>query len=261
VNEVVVSPLTLTPPAGTGQVNVAYDSSLVAAGGVPPYTFAIANGSLPPGLTLNTSTGAITGTPTTAGTFNFTAQVVDSSGNPATNTVASKCTTIISGVNTQPSPGFMTGGGSVFTGPGGVPGPGIRVTHGGKLHCGPTVLPNSLEINWNGGNKFHLEQLTQASCLDDKTIDAGHSTATFNTFVGVGIGNYNGREGYSVCFVLTDAGESGKKADTANYVVGTSCTVSANSNSGKGSVTAGTGTVLKTDGPQPINSGNNQAHN
>ena len=65
------------PAASTGQVGEAYSSSLVGSGGTPPYTYTIASGSLPPGLVLNPSTGAITGTPTTAGTFNFVATVTD----------------------------------------------------------------------------------------------------------------------------------------------------------------------------------------
>jgi hypothetical protein len=73
-------------PHSSGQVGVPYNSALVATGGVPPYTFSIIAGSLPPGLTLNPMTGAITGTPTTAGTFPFTAQVVDSTGSPAGTT-------------------------------------------------------------------------------------------------------------------------------------------------------------------------------
>ncbi len=56
-----------------------YSSALTAAGGIPPYTFSN-TGILPGGLTLNTSTGAVTGTPTTAGVFSFMAKVVDSSG-------------------------------------------------------------------------------------------------------------------------------------------------------------------------------------
>ena len=62
-----------------GVVNVAYTAALSASGGTTPYTWSIVGGSLPPGLTLNTSSGAITGTPTAAGTFNFTAQVSDAS--------------------------------------------------------------------------------------------------------------------------------------------------------------------------------------
>ena len=47
--------------------------------GVPPYAWSITAGALPGGLTLNPGTGAITGTPTTPGTFNFTVKVTDSS--------------------------------------------------------------------------------------------------------------------------------------------------------------------------------------
>ena len=70
--------LTLQAPTGSGQVGTAYSSSLVAAGGTQPYKFSITSGTLPTGLTLTASTGAITGTPTTAGTFSFTATVIDS---------------------------------------------------------------------------------------------------------------------------------------------------------------------------------------
>jgi len=76
--------------ATTGQVGVAYSSSLVATGGVGPYTYSIVSGSLAPGLTLNPSTGAITGTPTTAGSFPFTAKVVDSR-NSAAGTTTNSC--------------------------------------------------------------------------------------------------------------------------------------------------------------------------
>jgi hypothetical protein len=72
----------LTP---NGSVGVSYSDQLVASGGSGTYTsYAITSGSLPPGLSLNTSTGLISGTPTTAGTYPFTAQVTDSSSNTAT---------------------------------------------------------------------------------------------------------------------------------------------------------------------------------
>jgi hypothetical protein len=83
-----VSPITLTGPKDTAQVGVAYSSAPAATGGLPPYTFSIIRGSLPPGLRLNPSTGAIRGTPTRAGTFDFAAQVVDSTGNQAGTTKA-----------------------------------------------------------------------------------------------------------------------------------------------------------------------------
>ena len=71
-------PIALACPAASGALGVAYSSSLTATGGVPPYTFSISSGALPVGLTLDGSTGAITGTPVTTGTGGFTGTVVDS---------------------------------------------------------------------------------------------------------------------------------------------------------------------------------------
>jgi large repetitive protein len=94
-----VAPLTLTCPAATAQVGVAYNSALTAGGGVSPYTFSN-TGSLPAGLSLNTSTGALTGTPGVAGAFAFTAEVVDSSG-LAAGTVMSNCAIMVSPATPQ----------------------------------------------------------------------------------------------------------------------------------------------------------------
>ncbi len=76
-----------------GTVNVAYSATLTASGGTPSYTWSIAS-VLPPGLTLNSTSGAITGTPTTPGTYSFTAQVSDSSNPLQTATPKSLSITI-----------------------------------------------------------------------------------------------------------------------------------------------------------------------
>src|SRR5262249_49384361 len=88
------APLTLACAATTGEVGVAYSSSLVATGGVEPYAFSIAS-SMPAGLLLNPATGAITGTPVTPAAFTFTARVLDSSGNPTQNMTSTNCTITI----------------------------------------------------------------------------------------------------------------------------------------------------------------------
>jgi hypothetical protein len=68
------------PP--TGAQGATYSYTLQNAGGVAPFTWSITAGSLPTGLSLNATTGAISGTPTAGGTFNATATVTDS-GAPA----------------------------------------------------------------------------------------------------------------------------------------------------------------------------------
>lgn len=77
--------LTGLPTIGTltlpdGQQGVAYSQALAAAGGTFAYTWSISGGALPAGLTLNATTGVISGTPTASGTASFTVTVTDSSG-------------------------------------------------------------------------------------------------------------------------------------------------------------------------------------
>lgn len=66
-----------------GTVGVSYEASLFPGGGVPPYSWSHVAGTLPPGLRVQASPGRVLGTPTTAGTFTFTARVADSSGQTA----------------------------------------------------------------------------------------------------------------------------------------------------------------------------------
>ena len=62
------------PAAAQGQY---YDGILDASGGIAPYTWSIASGSLPPEMSLDAE-GDLYGVPTVAGTFTFTAEVTDS---------------------------------------------------------------------------------------------------------------------------------------------------------------------------------------
>jgi putative Ig domain-containing protein len=64
-------------------VGVAYNRTLTPVGGKPDYSWLVESGSLPPGLSL-AQTGSLSGTPTTAGTFNFVVKVTDGNGNSAT---------------------------------------------------------------------------------------------------------------------------------------------------------------------------------
>jgi len=78
VNPVLAQPvITTSPLLPQGQMGTPYYAALQAAGGTPPYTWSIISGGLPTGLNF-AATGIISGTPSLAGTFNFTAQVTDS---------------------------------------------------------------------------------------------------------------------------------------------------------------------------------------
>ena len=70
----------ITQTLTNGVVNMSYTQAINLAGGTPPFTFALGGGTLPPGLSLNASNGAITGTPVAPGIFEFTIQVTDAAG-------------------------------------------------------------------------------------------------------------------------------------------------------------------------------------
>jgi len=75
----VVARLTITTASlPAGQVGQSYHANLEATGGTPPYRWSIKAGSLPSGLSLDPTTGVISGAPAESGTFHFTVQVWDS---------------------------------------------------------------------------------------------------------------------------------------------------------------------------------------
>ncbi|NJC49813.1 UNVERIFIED_ORG: uncharacterized protein YhjY with autotransporter beta-barrel domain [Xanthomonas campestris] len=80
-------------PAGTaGQ---AYSAAITSAtGGTAPYSYALTGGVLPAGVVVDAATGALNGTPTVAGTFNFTLTVSDSTPSPAAQASRSYTLTI-----------------------------------------------------------------------------------------------------------------------------------------------------------------------
>ena len=63
-----------------GQVTVAYSQTITATGGTKPYNFSVSAGTLPAGLSLNPTTGVISGTPTISGTYPTTLVVTDARG-------------------------------------------------------------------------------------------------------------------------------------------------------------------------------------
>jgi hypothetical protein len=78
------APTWITPATLCTVTNVAFSQQLQMQDGVAPYSYSTTSGSLPPGLTL-TSGGLLSGTPTTAGTYNFTVRGSDSSPAGAIN--------------------------------------------------------------------------------------------------------------------------------------------------------------------------------
>ena len=108
------------------------------------------------------------------------------------------------------STGFMTGGGQMSA---------FSASHGFNLGCNVGSNHNNLEVNWAGGNKFHLESISSVTCfLDPALPNPAPPAANFNTLVLTGTGKYNNQPGASVNLIFTDAGEPGVN-DLAEMVV------------------------------------------
>jgi hypothetical protein len=71
------SRIALSMPSQAAVVGTPYNAVANVSGGTTPYSFSIATGKLPPGTTLNTQTGAITGVPSVAGIFTAVLSVAD----------------------------------------------------------------------------------------------------------------------------------------------------------------------------------------
>ncbi|MFH1231189.1 MAG: putative Ig domain-containing protein, partial [Planctomycetota bacterium] len=151
--------------------NQAYSQVLQATGGAVPYTWSISTGSLPGGLTINSSTGTISGTPTTTGTSTFTVKVEDSS---STKQSATKQLSIVVA-------GTGTGALSISTSslPGGtvnqnysqqIAATGGTGTYSWSVSSG--ILPNGLNINFANGKITGIPIATGTSTFTVKVTDS-----------------------------------------------------------------------------------------
>ena len=115
-------PLTITNSTlTTADYQIPYSEVVVVGGGTPNYIYSLTSGQLPNGLSLNTQTGLISGTPTALGTFNFTVGVTDSATSPATTSMPYSLSVVQTELSDQvptmtsitPPQGGGAGGGTV----------------------------------------------------------------------------------------------------------------------------------------------------
>lgn len=141
-------------PLPTCQTGVACPSVTIGTSNcVPPITWSIPTGSLPNGLTLDSALGIVSGTPTVAGTFNFTIQAVDSQPSTGSQAYAQSIITFsLTAPTTDAMPQghvgvafqtvtFQTSGGTTpitFAASGSLP-PGLTLNSSGILAGTPTV--------------------------------------------------------------------------------------------------------------------------
>ena len=140
---ITLDPVTL--PNGTA--GSPYNGSITASGGVEPYNYSVSSGTLPAGLTLDSTTGALSGTPEMAGTFNFTMTATGSGRCPGSRDYALviACRTInVTPANPNLPPGSAGAAyNRIFTANGGLAPYSFSVTAG--------TLPTGLTLNSTTG--------------------------------------------------------------------------------------------------------------
>jgi uncharacterized protein YhjY with autotransporter beta-barrel domain len=160
-----------TLPAGT--TRVAYSQAITASGGTAPYAYAVTAGALPQGLMLATD-GTLSGTPTTAGTFNATITATDANGNAGSRPYMLTVTapTIVLAPDTLPAGTTRVAYRQAVTASGGtapyayavtagaLP-PGLTLQADGTLSGTPTTVGSftftiaATDANGNGGNQVY----------------------------------------------------------------------------------------------------------
>ena len=186
-----VSITTSSLPSGTQ--NSAYSATLAAAGGTKPYRWSITSGALPAGLTLTSSPGLISGTPTQAGTFPITVQVQDSSS-PAQ--IASRGFSIVTSPSQQAPPqisasqtsvNVLTGGAaSVMLRVTGTPTPGVSCAVNG---AGTVQLSGSL-VTYTAPNTAPADGQAMIVCTASNV--AGSATVSITAKILAVIPGYSG---------------------------------------------------------------------
>ena len=180
VTVVIVAAPGLSAVAPAGEVGVTYSGSLVLTGGTAPFTYAVSAGSLPPGVTLATATGALSGTPTTAGSYTFTGKVTDGKGQTATTTativVVARPTLTLPSSNAQVGLAVSTSLAAV----------------GGALPIVYSVvagsLPPGLSLDANTGLLSGTPTTVGSSTFTVQAVDANGVTVTASTTVTVAPG-------------------------------------------------------------------------
>lgn len=129
--------------------------------------------------------------------------------------------------------GRFTGGGfQINTG-------GVRVTRGFTIHC-DNLLTNNLEVNWAGGNNFHMAKNTLTSVVCTRPVDPTPPASPVARIVASAVGQCNGQPA-TISFMLEDQGEPGTN-DRAELVI------------------TGVGSCNLNLTDRPIDGGNIQAH-
>ena len=240
-NVTITSAITLSPASvPNATVSQAYSTTLSAAGGAAPYSYAVTAGGLPAGMTLSPA-GGLTGTPTAGGMFNFTVRATDSLAVNGTRTYALTVGAPTIGIAPATLPAFSQGTpfSQAITATGGTAAYSFAVTAGS--------VPTGLTLGAGG------------SLSGTPTASGPYSFTVTATDSSTGAGPYSGARAYSgtVAAGAPAAGNvsasvgygSGATAITLDLTGGAATSVAVATNASHGTATAGGTSITYTPTP------------
>ena len=226
--------VTLGPTSLPGwNTSLPYNRQVTASGAITPYTFTIVSGSLPPGVTMAPN-GALSGTPTSTGTFTFTVLAASANGcyGMRQYTISiGVCTTISLSPPTVPSGVMGTAYSQALTASGGVgpysyvsagtlP-PGLTVSSGGLFTGTPTALGAfPFTVTATAANGCTGGQSYTAAIFARPTgLSLSNASVAENSPAATAVGTFSTVDADSASFTYTLVGGAGD-ADNASFAIG-----------------------------------------
>lgn len=153
-------------------LGLAYSQTVTISGGTAPQTWSKTSGTLPDGVTLNPSTGVLGGTPTVAGTFNFTIQVADANAATASKALSVVVNNALAITKTSPVPAATAGiaYSQTITAVGGTLPLAWTITSG--------ALPAGLNLNTGNGLVSGTTTVSGTANFTVKVADANNASMT-----------------------------------------------------------------------------------
>lgn len=165
--------VTLSPASMPAMVRgTAFSQTVTASGGTAPYAYTVIAGALPTGLALNGSTGAITGTPTVAGAYDFTVGATDATAQTGSRRYVGTVNSAVITISPSAMPDMTQGAAvsQVFTASGGSGGYSWTLDSG--------ALPAGLSLNGASGTVFGTPTGSGAYVFVLRATDAYGNSAT-----------------------------------------------------------------------------------